>query len=183
LSIKNNITKQVEDLQQAAGKEAIIGEKLDELIALLNTSDINSEATRQLQQRFNKAIDDKEVQANLNAFKRLDTDQTSSREQLLDEFTILLSANPVDSNLSKKHLRTERFSKIVLVLISIVMITLGLAMIVMPAPPYFEMFTIYYFTPDDGVTLMDLISLLIVLAGVYLLIKSQLKLTDRQKRA
>jgi uncharacterized membrane protein YozB (DUF420 family) len=56
--------------------------------------------------------------------------------------------------------------------IGIVMIALGFAMIVMPAPPYFEMFTIYYFNQDDGITIMDVISLLIILAGVYLLVRS-----------
>jgi hypothetical protein len=59
-----------------------------------------------------------------------------------------------------------------LILISLVLIMLGFAMIIMPAPPYFEMFTIFYFNPQDGVTLMDVISLLIILTGVYLLVKS-----------
>ena len=57
------------------------------------------------------------------------------------------------------------------------MITLGMGMIIMPAPPYFEMFTIFYFNPNDGVTIMDLISLLIVFTGVYLLVSSLLKKT------
>jgi hypothetical protein len=78
----------------------------------------------------------------------------------------------VDSKMSKKYLRGERISKFFLVLISLVLIMLGFAMIIMPAPPYFEMFTIFYFNPQDGVTLMDVISLLIILTGVYLLVKS-----------
>jgi hypothetical protein len=45
----------------------------------------------------------------------------------------------------------------------------------MPAPPYFEMFTIFYFNQNDGVTLMDLIALLIVFTGVYLFLSSVLK--------
>ena len=61
---------------------------------------------------------------------------------------------------------------LLLMVIGILMIGLGFAMIVMPAPPYFEMFTIYYFSADDGVTLMDIISLIIILAGVYLVIRS-----------
>ncbi|MFD0793804.1 hypothetical protein ACFQZX_09250 [Mucilaginibacter litoreus] len=62
--------------------------------------------------------------------------------------------------------------KIVLLIIGIVMITLGMAMIIMPAPPYFEMFTIIHFNAEDGVTLMDLISLIIVFAGVYLILRA-----------
>jgi hypothetical protein len=49
-------------------------------------------------------------------------------------------------------------------------------MIIMPAPPYFEMFTIYYFNANDGVTLMDLISLIIVAVGIYIMINAILNL-------
>lgn len=51
------------------------------------------------------------------------------------------------------------------------MIIMGFGMIIIPAPPFFEMFTIFYFNRNDGITIMDLISLLIILAGVYFLIK------------
>ena len=56
--------------------------------------------------------------------------------------------------------------------ISLIIITLGFAMIILPAPPNFEMFTVFYFNQDDGVTIMDLISLIIVFAGVFLLIST-----------
>jgi hypothetical protein len=51
------------------------------------------------------------------------------------------------------------------------MIIMGFGMIIIPAPPFFEMFTIYYFNQNDGITVMDLISLLIILAGIYFLIR------------
>ncbi|MGN6180773.1 MAG: hypothetical protein ACTHNW_16440, partial [Mucilaginibacter sp.] len=62
--------------------------------------------------------------------------------------------------------------RVVLFIISITMITLGFGMIIMPAPPFFEMFTIFYFNPNDGVTIMDLISLLVILFGIFFLIKA-----------
>jgi hypothetical protein len=44
-------------------------------------------------------------------------------------------------------------------------------MIIVPAPsPAFEIATIVHFTPNDGLTIMDLISLLIVFGGIYLLV-------------
>jgi hypothetical protein len=55
------------------------------------------------------------------------------------------------------------------------MAVLGLAMIIMPAPPYFEMFTIFYFSKDDGITLMDVISVIILLTGVYLFLNATIK--------
>ena len=68
----------------------------------------------------------------------------------------------------------ESLSKYVLIALSIIMIILGLGMIIMPAPPFFEMFTIFYFNRNDGITIMDLISLIIILSGVYFLIKGDI---------
>jgi len=66
--------------------------------------------------------------------------------------------------------KNQEFSRIIKSVISILLITLGFAMIILPAPPYFEVFTIFYFNEQDGFTLMDLISLLVVFSGVYSLI-------------
>jgi len=172
LSIENNIKKELEKFQHIAENEAAIDEKLNELLTLLSKTDIDSDKARVFQQKFDKAIHKQTTGSDpIEAFKQIDI-SNSSRADLLDEFSILLSNNPLDSKISKKYLRGERLSKIVLFVISLVMITMGFAMIIMPAPPFFEMFTIYYFTNDDGITLMDLISLLIILAGIYFLIKS-----------
>ena len=172
MSIENNIKKELEEFEHIAENEAAINEKLNELIVLLAKSDLNSDTAKFFQQKFDKAINKPGANPDaIAAFKNLDT-STASREELLDEFSILLSSNPLDSKVSKKYLRGERLSKIVLIIISLVLITMGFAMIIMPAPPFFEMFTIYYFSNDDGITLMDVISLLIILAGVYFLITS-----------
>lgn len=133
-----------------------------------------------MRDRFNDAIKSSGPKLEqIEAFHKLDTANTP-REALLDEFSILLSNNQFDSKISKKHLRRDRLLKIILAGIGIVMITLGFAMIIMPAPPFFEMYTIFYFTRDDGITLMDLISLLIILAGVYFLIKGLYRNTARK---
>lgn len=68
------------------------------------------------------------------------------------------------------YIKSSTLSKILLSLIGFVLICLGMGMIIMPAPPYFERFTLLHFKTDDGITLLDIISLLITLAGVYLLI-------------
>ena len=47
---------------------------------------------------------------------------------------------------------------------------LGFGMIIMPAPPNFEMFTIFFITPEDGVTLMDIIALIIVFISIFIII-------------
>ncbi|MBS7566248.1 hypothetical protein KHS38_17705 [Mucilaginibacter sp. Bleaf8] len=177
-----NIKKEVTRLQQSAGKEEAIDAKLDELVALLAQSDIDSDKIKDIRLRVNEALDNtKSYREQIAAFQQIDTDENASRAALLDEFSILLSNNQIDSNISRQYLRGERLSRFFLILISLVMIALGFAMIIMPAPPYFEMFTIYYFTPDDGVTLMDLISLLIILSGIFLLIRSIYKKVSPEK--
>ncbi|RVU02716.1 hypothetical protein EOD41_01890 [Mucilaginibacter limnophilus] len=152
-----------------------VNQKLDELIALLADNHIDSEKARGLRQRISKAIEasSTEEEEKIDAFRSLDT-SNASRLELLDEFSILLSSNQIDSNTSKKYIATHS-TNVLVIIIGIVMITLGFAMIIMPAPPDFEIYTVFYFNQNDGVTIMDLISLLIVLAGIYLLIKSVYK--------
>jgi len=163
----------VEQLQQAINSHAAIDAKLDELLSLLAHSDIDSDKARQLKQRLNEALPAANYRGQIDAFKQIKVSPLDDdRASMLDEFSVLLASHEVDSKMSKKYLRGERIAKAVLSIIGLVLIMLGFAMIIMPAPPYFEMFTIFYFNPNDGVTLMDVISLLIILSGVYLLVKS-----------
>ncbi|RZA00770.1 MAG: hypothetical protein EOP47_12985 [Sphingobacteriaceae bacterium] len=181
MSNEINNKKEAARMYQKPENELAVNQKLDELIALLADNNIDSWKARDLKQRINKAIQNsKECNTNIDAFKNLDIDNTP-RADLLDEFSILLSSHKIDSNTTKKYIRTERSANVVLMVISIVMITLGLAMIIMPAPPSFEVFTIFYFTTNDGVTLMDLVSLLIVLSGIYLLIKSMHQIPVKER--
>lgn len=160
-------------MQQAAGNNVAIDAKLDELLALLAQSDIDSEKAKQVKQRLNDALPNAiSYRNNIDAFKHITDNGTDDRANMLDEFSVMLASHEVDSKMAKKYLRGERIAKTVLAIIGLVLIMLGFAMIIMPAPPYFEMFTIFYFNPNDGVTLMDVISLLIILSGVYLLVKS-----------
>jgi hypothetical protein len=174
LDNKKIISKEVSDLQNLHDKHTQIDQKLEELITLLSESNLDSESVKTIQTKFNKALEISHINKHqIHQFKKIDElSATSSREQLLDEFSILLTNNRIDNHATRRFIRQQRASGFVLIAIAVVMIGLGFAMIIMPAPPYFEMFTIYYFNPNDGVTIMDVISLLIILAGVYLLIKT-----------
>ncbi len=171
------ILKEVTDLQKVNSQHSDVQSKLDELIALLDESSLDSESVKFMQQKFNTAVEAASIsKQQVDEFKQIDElSETASREELLDQFSVLLTSSRIDSRLSTKFIRQERASSVVMFLIGTVMVALGFAMIVMPAPPYFEMFTIYYFSLDDGVTLMDLISLLIILAGVYFMVLSLFK--------
>ncbi|SEN94477.1 hypothetical protein SAMN05192574_104696 [Mucilaginibacter gossypiicola] len=153
--------------------EALLNIKADELIQLLKKGSIDKEHIKAVQQKINNAVDNNSGSQKFDAFSVLNQEQ--SRLDMVTNLELLLTQHPVDSRESKKYLLHEKLKRIVLIGISVTMIVLGLAMIIMPAPPYFEMFTIFYFSKDDGITLMDVISVLIVLTGVYLFINAILR--------
>lgn len=81
----------------------------------------------------------------------------------------------IESSTAKRHNLATKISRIIRMIIAILLILLGFGMIIMPAPEYFEMFTLFYLNPNDGVTIMDVISLIVAFTGVSLLISSILK--------
>ncbi len=176
MNIDNNIKNGTESFEHIAKSDPDIDHKLDELIHLLADNDIDSDKARQYKKRFNQAIDNFIVHhKGIGFFGRLSNKRGAVREDRRDNFTLLLSAHQSNGRVSRKYIRVELLNRVILAIISLIMITLGFAMIIMPAPPYFEMFTIFYFNRDDGVTLMDLISLLIIFAGIYLFIRAVTK--------
>lgn len=170
MATNSQIEQQISGIQKIAGADIDAEKKLDELIAILQAGNIDSEKLKQYQKKFNDAVE----QCNLAAFKQLDN-EALSREEMLNNLGALLQQHPVNSKITARLVKKSTSKRIVLGLIGVVMVTLGFAMIVMPAPPYFEMFTIFYFSNEDGVTLMDLISLLVILCGIYLLVTSAIK--------
>lgn len=173
MSINKDIKHQVNKIQEVVETTPNLDIRLDELIKLLEQSDLDSEVAAKFKLRLDHALENAiSPREKIEAFKELDAKEDVSRELMLDNISLLLERHDIDSKQVKSYLWHESLKRIVVCMISIVLICLGFAMIIMPAPQYFEMFTIFHFTRDDGVTLMDLISLLIVLSGVYLLIKS-----------
>jgi len=166
-------------MQFVAEEEIMFEKKLDELIILLSQNEFDNETIKRFQEKFNSAIEIKSADASkvVAAFKVMDRKDNASRDELINEFSMLLLSNKIDSKISSKYLKAERTSRFFLMLVGIVLIALGFAMIVMPAPPYFEMFTIYYITHDHGITLMDLISLAIIFSGIFIFIRSLYKKT------
>jgi len=172
LSNIKTIEEQVEQIKLLNNQENI-ETKLDELINLLNNSNIDSQKVLSFRAKINKAFDAKiDAAGSIKAFQKVAENDSLSRLDMLNNFSTLLNEHQLDSELSKNYIKRNWLKTIVVSLIGIVLIILGFGMIIMPAPPNFEMFTIFYFTKDDGVTIMDVISLLIILCGVYIIIKT-----------
>ncbi|WP_069657822.1 hypothetical protein [Arcticibacter eurypsychrophilus] len=170
------INDQIKKFQELDDVQVSVDQKLEELINLLENSELDSDSIKNIHNKFNEAVERKSnfIQE-IEEFKKFD-DSSMSRFEIADDLEKLLSKYKLDSNDSKKIIIKDRGANISLIAIALVLIVLGFAMIIMPAPPYFEMFTVFYFSQNDGVTLMDLIALLIVFTGVYLFIHSMVSL-------
>lgn len=153
--------------------DELIEQKVEELVSLLNTHQLDKKKAHLFEKQINEALKHHlSTKDQIKSFQDLASDDQSSRLELLEGMDQLLSVSTIDSDSGKKFIRQQLFKRIVMCLIGFVMIVTGFAMIILPAPPYFEMFTVFYFTHDDGVTIMDLISLLVILCGVFLFIVS-----------
>lgn len=171
---KNKLTADLQRFEQLNAKDEQLIQKLDEFMQLLEQSNIDSENVKVIKTRVNKALDQKlDGEELIREIKELSLSDIKKTDQL-DQLEQLLNENYLDSRQLSNTKVGEKLSKAVRIFIGFLLITLGFAMIVMPAPPYFEMFTIFYFTPDDGVTLMDLISLIIIATGTFIVIRSLL---------
>lgn len=173
---KNKLTEDIHHFEKLSAKDDELIQKLDEFMLLLEHSNIDSENIKGIKNKINTALDEK--LSNTEVIKKIQEVSLSDMGKLnqLDQLENLLNTNYLDSKQLKNHKISERLNNVVKVIIGFLFITLGFAMIVIPAPPYFEMFTIYYFSMDDGVTLMDLISLIIIATGTFIVIRSMLNI-------
>jgi hypothetical protein len=166
------LTEDLNELNKLHGKDEELIQKLDEFVNLLEKSNLDSENIKQIRTTLNHALDVK-----INNFAVIEQIKTVSLGNLdkldqLDQLEMLLTTNHLDSKQANKIVFKNVFLKSIKIIIGFLFVTLGFAMIIMPAPPYFEMFTIFYFNDNDGVTLMDLISLIIIAIGIYIIVKS-----------
>lgn len=149
---------------------ATIHHKLDEFVIVLSESNPNTELLGELQKKFNVAIHDAAQSILLDSEER--HTQKASSGELDVELGQLLLINNLDKPAQQKMAFYQIISMVIRVIIALLLILLGFGMIIMPAPPYFEMFTLFYLSPNDGVTIMDVISLIVAFIGVYLLIST-----------
>ncbi len=169
---KSKLSESVKKFEYLDNKDVELNQKLSEFIDLLNQSHLDSENIKLLQQKINSALEEKLTNKSLiKEIKEVSLSDIDKLEQL-DKLEFLLNTNHLDSKQVNKITLSGKFLRIIQIIIGFLFVTLGFAMIILPAPPYFEMFTIYYFNENDGVTLMDLISLIIIATGIFIIVKS-----------
>ncbi len=162
--VKGGISESVKNLNQVEE----IHHKMDELIHLIAQTSLDEATKATLDARFQSVIASRSTALQKHSSPIIDRKENN-------EFGQLLFMDNLDRRTQKKHTFYKVASVLVRGIIACLLILLGFGMIIMPAPPYFEMFTLFYINPNDGVTIMDVVSLLVVFTGVYLLISIVLK--------
>jgi hypothetical protein len=163
--------KRNEDHQSFNDSTAAIHKKLDELIHLLSNNSLDNESLQELQRKFHAAISSADESLAIRPFGK-DRSNSALTEDAAADFDQLLFINKLDRSAQKKFSVNQLLNKAIRVVISLLLVLLGFGMIIMPAPPYFEMFTLFYINPNDGVNIMDVISLIVAFTGVYILIST-----------
>ena len=172
-AVPDNIKREIELFEKLdLSKEEEIKEKFDELIVLLEKSNLDSDLAQLYLQRLENYFKKQSLKSKFEKFEDVVKDDSKSKERMLNEFEFLLASSDINSEDAYRYLKKERHKVILLSILGILFIVLGFGMIIMPAPKYFEMFTIYYFTRDDGITLMDIIASIITVTGLFILISS-----------
>ncbi len=161
---KLHITPAIFKLTSRASGAHTLDEKMDDIIRLLADKNLDAAKKNELQERFNSAMRGDDVAS---------TSLNEHHHWLEGEMDIILSRRHTKKLTYKKNSRSSHISVAFRMIISVLLITLGFAMIILPTPPSFEIYTIYYFTNNDGFTVMDLISLIIVFCGIYTLITAK----------
>lgn len=172
-AVPDNIKREIELFEKLdLSKEEEIKEKFDELIVLLEKSNLDSDLAQLYLQRLENYFKKQSLKSKFEKFEDVVKDDSKSKDRMLNEFEFLLASSDINSEDAYRYLKKERHKVILLSILGILFIVLGFGMIIMPAPKYFEMFTIYYFTRDDGITLMDIIASIITVTGLFILISS-----------
>lgn len=164
-----NSKEEFSKFNQGAGLEyAQIHKKMDELLVLLSEARPDNVFLQELQIKFNSALRSAADSTALEPYKKMKNNFMT--EEADSELGQLLIMNNLDKKTQKKVVIWQLISKVLRIFIALLLILLGFGMIIMPAPPYFEMFTLFYLNPNDGVTIMDVISLIVAFIGLYLLV-------------
>jgi hypothetical protein len=97
-----------------------------------------------------------------------------NRKEKIEEFIIFFEENNFDSKNITDFMAKYKVSALLKKILGYLLIILSLGVIIIPLPHVYEIATIYYFNYNDGITLSDLIALLVLLVGIYLVLRNKI---------
>jgi hypothetical protein len=99
--------------------------------------------------------------------------ETKKRNQQIDDFILFLEENNFNSSNVDSYIRQLRKHNFIKKISGLLLIIFALTLIVLPLPGYLEIATIFYFNPNDGITVSDLFAIFILLLGIILFLKEK----------
>ena len=150
-------------IRRLAKKRKALEQHVDQLIDGLSDPGIDLLVIQEIKLRIDEAI------KQAPAYKKYLEDESNQPNQL--DFVL---THPISVKNRKLNRRIYLY-RLFRIITSVLLILLGFALIVIPLPGSMEIVTIFNFNDQDGFTLMDLISLIIVFTGIYTLITTQRK--------
>ena len=141
-------------------------QQLDQFIVLLEKENFSSEDAVEFQ---NRPVDEK-----LRPYRQLDLNKTD-RNSALDRFILLLERENITSEEVYLYQRRLLLIKIVGICLGLALAAIGALAILLPLPKSLEIMTIFYFNPDDGITISDLIGAFVMVAGLYIVVNLSVK--------
>ncbi len=85
-----------------------LDEKLNELIELLETSELDSDKAQEYLNRIENCIKNQSLKNKFERFKDVAKDEDISRDRMLNEFEFLLSSSDLNSEDAYKYLKKEK---------------------------------------------------------------------------
>lgn len=127
----------------------------------------NRASCLQLNGKENVKRTERSTDEKLKAFQQIDT-KGSGREEVLDMFILSLEESDLDSEEVARYARGKAGLTFLLLGSGILLILFALAVILFPLLGYLEVATLYYFNPNDGITVSDVLAVVMLLCGIYL---------------
>ncbi len=185
-TIKSKL-KEFENIDNSNLPEA---EKMDLLIKLLESSNLNSDQIYQYADKVKNIADKKLLKEKFRPFYEISSKDKASREELIDRFEFLLNTSDIDSDDAILVLAHKRFRNVIKYLIGVLIIVIGLAVIITPVSKGIEIITLFHFNDleslginvdsmglrNHGITLMDTFALIAIFTGILVLTSTKRKL-------
>lgn len=107
------------------------------------------------------------IEERIKPFREIDVD-SKGRDEVLDDFILALDSSDLDSAAAEKYLKKRSFTALFLLITGGLLSLLAGVIILVPLPKYLEVKTLFYFNPNDGITVSDIAGVIILLTGIII---------------
>ncbi|NUN09283.1 MAG: hypothetical protein HUU54_08920 [Ignavibacteriaceae bacterium] len=107
------------------------------------------------------------IEERIKPFREIDVD-SKGRDEVLDDFILALDSSDLDSAAAEKYLKKRSFTALFLLITGGLLSLLAGVIILVPLPKFLEVKTLFYFNPNDGITVSDIAGVIILLTGIII---------------